>query len=171
MYYFSLAAGVIAVFLFMISYQFKKRSHIILVNGISRFFYVLQYILLGAWTGAIIDLLAGVITFVLGNEKLKKVKNVIIGILFAGIIASSIIFYDSLFSLCSFFGVTFEIISLFMKKEKHIRILSMIAQPFWLTYNIYYLAFGSLIGNVITTVSIIISLVRYRNTDKAVDTV
>ena len=50
--------GVTAVGLYFLSYQLKKRTHIVGVIFISNLFYVLQYFLLGAFSGAIMDILA-----------------------------------------------------------------------------------------------------------------
>ena len=49
--------GIFAVALFLISYQQKKRRNIIILNSASRAAYVLQYILLGAFVGAALDVL------------------------------------------------------------------------------------------------------------------
>ena len=44
--------GILAVALFVLSYQIKKRNMLIAVNAASRILYVTQYILLGAFEGA-----------------------------------------------------------------------------------------------------------------------
>ena len=48
--------GLGAVGLYLLSYQLKKRSHIVWVTCISNALYVLQYLLLGAFSGAVIFL-------------------------------------------------------------------------------------------------------------------
>ena len=47
--------GLAAVAMFVLSYQLKTRRGIILFNAGSRVFYVLQYILLGAFEGAVLE--------------------------------------------------------------------------------------------------------------------
>ena len=51
------AVGILAVATFLLSYQQKKRRNIILLNSLSRVLYILQYLLLGAYAGAVLDVL------------------------------------------------------------------------------------------------------------------
>jgi len=57
-------------------------------------------------------------------------------------------------------GIVFEIIALWLTKEKHIRVLSLIAAPLWFAYNLANTAYGSVVGNVFTMVSIGIAMAR-----------
>ena len=54
--------GILAVATYVFSYQFKRRKNIILVNATSSILYVLQYIMLGAFEGAMLDVLSAVST-------------------------------------------------------------------------------------------------------------
>ena len=54
------AVGILAVATFLWSYQQKKRKNIILLNAISRGLYILQYLLLGAFSGAVLDILGAI---------------------------------------------------------------------------------------------------------------
>lgn len=60
--------GLMAVAAFLLSYQQKKRSNIIALNAISRCLYVLQYLLLGAFSGAVLDIL-GTISSIIASKK------------------------------------------------------------------------------------------------------
>ena len=62
------AVGILAVVTFLWSYQQKKRKNIILLNAISRGLYILQYLLLGAFSGAVLDIL-GAASSVLAGRK------------------------------------------------------------------------------------------------------
>ena len=57
-------------------------------------------------------------------------------------------------------GIIFEIMALWLTKEKNIRILSMVAAPFWLAYNLANSAYGSVVGNVFVIISIIVAMAR-----------
>ena len=61
--------GVFAVALYLLSYQLKKRSHIVWVTCISNALYVTQYILLGAFSGAVMDFMSTVSSFFCCEEK------------------------------------------------------------------------------------------------------
>ena len=60
--------GLLAVAMFLLSYQQKKRKNIILFNVISRCLYILQYFLLGAIAGAILDIL-GALSSIIAQRK------------------------------------------------------------------------------------------------------
>ena len=79
----------------------------------------------------------------------------------AGIVAIGMLTYQNVFSLLPILGVIFETLALWLKKERNIRIMSLLGAPFWLAYNLMNLAYGSAIGNVITLVSITVAIIRY----------
>ena len=154
--------GFIAVGMFVFSYQLKKRNALILVNAGSRVLYVLQYILLGALSGAVLDIVALPVSLLAQYKSLTK-KHSILWILAANtlIIAAGLTFYQNIFSLLPVAGVLFETGALWLSKGKHIRIISLFGAPCWLVYNLICGAYGSAIGNVMTIISITIALVRY----------
>lgn len=156
--------GLAAVAMFVLSYQLKTRRGIIFFNAGSRVLYVLQYLLLGAFEGAVLDVVALLVS-VLAQKKehgilSKHPKTTIIGAnLF--ILIVGLMFYQNVFSLLPVAGVLFETGALWLNKEKEIRILSFFGAPFWLAYNLIYVAYGSAVGNVMTMVSIGIAILRY----------
>ena len=48
--------GIFAVVTFVLSYQMKTRKGIVLCNSVSRVLYVVQYLLLFAFEGAVLDI-------------------------------------------------------------------------------------------------------------------
>ncbi len=156
--------GVMAVVAYLLSFQMKKRKNIILVNATSRLLYVLQYVLLGAFEGAVLDLL-GMISSVIAKQKESKFikKNVyyFIILLNLSMVAAGVVLYENIFSIFAILGIILETTALWITKEKDIRILSLVAAPFWLTYNIANMAYGSAFGNALAIISIIIALLRY----------
>ena len=156
--------GVLAVVMFVLSYQFKTRNKIILFNGASRVFYVLQYILLFAFEGAVMDVVALIVTVFAQRKDSKffsKYPKVLILVSNLFIIGAGLALYKSPISLLPIFGVLFETGALWLKNEKHIRIVSFLGAPFWLVYNLVFCAYGSLIGNIMTMCSIGIAIFRY----------
>lgn len=155
--------GVLAVITFLLSFQFKTRRNIIAVNLTSRLLYILQYILLGAFEGAVLDFMALLLSFFAGykeKEFVVKYFTVIMIVVNLILLAVGLMLYENIFSLFAILGVMFEIIALWLTKEKNIRILSLIAAPFWFAYNLANAAYGSVVGNVLTMVSIGIAMAR-----------
>jgi len=156
--------GIAAVAMFVLSYQLKTRRGIIFFNAGSRVIYVLQYILLGAFEGAVLDIVALLVS-VLAQRKdsgwLKKHPRLAVLGANVFVVAMGMVFYKNIFSLLPIFGVLFETGALWLSKERQIRWVSFFGAPFWLTYNLVFAAYGSAIGNVLTMVSIGIAIVRY----------
>lgn len=156
--------GLLAVACFLLSYQMKKRKGIILLNATSRALYILQYILLGAFDGAALDV-SGIVASILAEKKdapliKKHLKLFIVGIDLI-IIASGLIFYRNIFSLFPIVGVLLHTSAFWLEREKHIRLVSLLGSPFWLVFNITSGAYGSAIGDTLSIVSILIAIFRY----------
>ncbi len=159
--------GIFAVFLFVFSYQMKTRRGIILCNATSRALYVAQYLLLFAYEGAVLDCAALLVSVACKNRERGFIKKhlpfaVILSNLF--LILAGLLTYKNVFSLLALFGVLFETLALWPKKEKTILRLSLLGAPFWLAYNLISFAYASAAGNLITLVSI--SLALYRGAKK-----
>lgn len=161
--------GLAAVALFVFSYQLKNRRGIILCNASSRVLYVAQYLLLGAFEGASLDIAAFFVSLLCcGRENKFIKKHFVLTVIFAnlGLIGVGVLSYRNIFSLLAIFGVLFETLALWLKKERNILVVSLLAAPCWLVYNILNMAYGSAIGNVITIVSIAVAIIRIDRKNK-----
>ena len=68
--------GITAVVLFVLSYQLKNRRTIVLCNAASRVLYVAQYLLLGAFEGALLDVVAFFVSLLCCLRYTKFIKNI-----------------------------------------------------------------------------------------------
>ena len=155
--------GILAVISFLLSFQFKTRRNIIAVNLTSRILYIIQYILLGAFSGAVLDFSGFVLSF-FARYKEKEFASKHFYLIIAGVIilltSIGLCFYEDIFSLFAILGIIFEIVALWLTKEKNIRILSLISAPFWLIYNLKNMAYGSVLGNILVMISIAVAMIR-----------
>ena len=170
----SLIAGILAVAFFLLCYQLKRRKSIIICNVISRVLYIAQYCLIGQFVGAVMDVTA-IPSSTIATKKdhpfVQKFKFPIIILVNLLIVAIGlvIIFFvenGNMLGLLAIVGVLFETVALWFNSEKVIRIVSIFGAPFWLVYNILCGAYASAVGNLLTIASIIIALIRYKNTKK-----
>ena len=156
--------GILAVITFLFSYQLKKRKHIILVNGLSSVLYVLQYMMLGAFGGAALDILSTIATFTAQHKEkkwiAKHLKTVIIALNLSMIVAG-LTLYQNIFSLCPILGAIFQTGAFWISEERKIRLVSFLGAPFWFIYNITSCAYGSAIGSVLCMISIGTAICRY----------
>ena len=156
--------GIVAVILYLLSYQQKKRNMIILFNATSRLLYIIQYILLFAFEGAVLDV-AGIISSFLAQKKdspfiKKHLKAFIIGVNLL-IVAMGLSLYKNVYSLLLIIGVIFHTAALWIDDEKRIRQVSLLGSPFWFVYNFVSGAYGSFIGDLLSIISIVIAMLRY----------
>lgn len=155
--------GILAVVTFLLSFQFKTRKNIIAVNLTSRLLYILQYLFLGAFEGAVLDSMGLLLSFFAGYKEkefvVKHFKSIMVVVILL-LLTIGLALYENIFSLFAIFGIIFEILALWLTKEKNIRILSLFAAPFWLVYNLANSAYGSVVGNVFVMISIGIAMAR-----------
>ncbi len=162
--------GILAVATFLLSYQQKKRTNIILTNVISRCLYILQYLLLGAFAGAVLDVLGAISSVVAGKKhtsfvhkhKAAIIMSLNICILFAGSILAFL--NKSWLDLFSVAGVLLHTNAFWLNDEGRIRIVSLLGSPCWFVYNFTSRAYGSAVGDILTIISILIALVKYKKT-------
>ena len=160
----ALIVGILAVAFYLLSYQMKRRKYIIIVNATSSFLYILQYILVGAFEGAILDSLALVSAVGAGYKDKKPISScikVIIILINLLIVVSGVLMYRNIYTWFSVIGASMQISALWITKEKTIRLLSLAGAPFWLVYNFASGAYGSAIGSVLSIFSLVAALIRY----------
>ena len=156
--------GIVAVVAFLLSYQQKKRKNIIILNAISRVLYIIQYVMLGAFEGAVLDIL-GTVSSVAAQRKDKgfiarhtKLVFIAINLL---MIAAGLVLYKNIFSLFPVAGVLLHTMAFWINDEKTIRKVSFCGSPFWLAYNFASCAYGSALGDMLTMISIGVAMYRY----------
>ena len=77
------------------------------------------------------------------------------------IIVVGLLLYKDVFSLFAIAATVLEGTALWLRREKLIRLLTLVSAPLWLIYNVSNLAFGSALGNALAMVSIVIALARF----------
>ena len=163
----ALIVGLCAVFFGFLSYQFRRRGGIIACSVVSRVLYVAQYVLLGAFEGAVMDLSAIPASMLAARKHTPFVQKHRTIWWLAGNVAVVLIgwiFWENMVSLFAIVGVLFEINALWMTKEKYIRLISLCSLPFWMAYNVLCGAWGSVVGNVLMVISIFTALYRHDRT-------
>lgn len=155
--------GLLGVVFYLLSFQQKRRSGILFVNIVSRVFYVLQYFLLRAFDGVAMDFL-GLVSSLFASISLRlppKKRFVLFFGINAVIIATGLFLYKDIFSLFAIAATILEAAALWLRREKLIRLLTLVSAPLWLIYNLSNLAFGSALGNALAMLSILIALARF----------
>lgn len=157
--------GVIGVVLYISSYQFKRRKTIVAMYTVANLMYVIQYLMLGAYTGVAMDFLALISSIIAkkkNNSFIAKYHIFIMLGLDALMIAAGLMLYQNVFSLFAVAAVITETTALWCTNENKIRALTLLATPLWLTYNVAFSAYGAVVGSVINLISLTTAIIRYR---------
>ena len=160
----ALIIGIIGVVLYVLSYQFKNRKTIITVYTAANAMYIVQYLLLGAYTGMAMDFL-GFVSSVLARRKqtpfMKKHYKTVMLLLDALMITTGLLLYQNPFSLFAIVAIIIETTALWIDKEKIMRRVAIFATPLWFIYNLAFGAVGSAIGSLINFFSLSTAILRY----------
>ena len=151
----------------LIIYAPKTRSKILVCKFISDVLWFLNYLLVGAYTGAVLNVVAmGRETVFYNRERKKWADHLIWLYVFIAITLLSPILELiksselSLIPLLPAVGSVFAVISFYSKKPSVMRIFGFIAQVFWLAYGICIFNISAVICNVLTITSALIGTVR-----------
>ena len=156
--------GLVAVTVYLLGYLQKRRGAIIALNFSARILYVLQYLLLGAFSGAVLDVAGATASVFAGKKETAFVKkHRILFILAANllIVGLGLLVYRQPIDLLPILAVLLHTGAFWLNNEKWIRIVSLIGCPPWFLYNLLSGAIGSTIGDVLSFLFLLFSLFRY----------
>ena len=161
--------GLAAVGLYLLSYQLKKRKHIVWITCISNALYVLQYVLLGAFSGAVMDFMSTVSSFLAAKKNEPPFRKHARWLALSNMLVITVVGLVSAYlqkewiELLPIVGALFQTGGLWCDDEQTIRKFGLCSAPFWLVYNYISQAYGAALGSVIAIISIVTAMVRYRN--------
>ena len=163
--------GIIGLIIIVLSFQFKKNSSFFLLQGTGSFMFFLNFILIGAWGGALFNL-CNLLRGLLFLKNAKKVwKLAVVEVAYSACFIFSVIMDHSPWQifLVALPCIALIIMSVFMWKgnDKHIRLCQITcSSPAWIVHNIFNLSVGGLVCECFNIVSSIIYIVRLRIQDK-----
>ena len=161
--------GLFAVFFSLKSFvQYSKKKYIV-DSIIAAIFNSVHYLLLGAYTGVLIKIMAFIREiFLYKKETNKKYNKLIIFIilvtcyLFAGIFT----FNNNIINLLPVISAVTYFFAEWFGNLKAIKILGIITTVLWLIYNIAVLSITGIIYNLITIITLIYSLTKMKKSKR-----
>lgn len=144
------------------AFQFKKHRGIVLCKMSSELIFSLQYILLGAWTAAILDF-SSVVRNLLFYWLVKKNRSTTPVIIVFGlfVVATGFATYDSVLSLLPIAAKLLTTVSYGMKNERLLRFITLPSCIMWSIYNLFVGSLGGALGDTITLVSLLIAVYKF----------
>lgn len=145
-------------YLFLAStYYVKKRKNVLILNCIVQSSFIIAFLLLRAWTGlamTIIALIRNIIFLIDENknekrEHMNKTDMIILGTLYIISIVSAVFTYEGFFSLLSVFATMLYTYAVCQKNIKIYKLLGIPTEILWISYNIYIKSIFGIILEVI----------------------
>ena len=144
------------------AFQFKKHRSIVLCKMASELIFALQYILLGAWTAAVLDGIS-VIRNTLYTNFVKRGRSttpIVVGFCLF-VVATGIVTFDGWLSLLPIAAKLLTTVSYGMKKEKLLRFITLPSCIMWTIYNLQVGSLGGALGDTLTLISLLIGIYKY----------
>ncbi|MBQ6728139.1 MAG: YgjV family protein [Clostridia bacterium] len=156
------AIGFIGIALNIIAVQFNKHWQIILFKTLGSALFVLQYILLEAWTGAAMDGI-GILRNVIFIFTVKNGKPTFFWVIFFSVL--TVILGAATFEgWVSFLAIGAKLLSCIaygIDNPRTIRYLGLPTSMLWITYNSIHVSIAGVINELLVTASIIIAEIRF----------
>ena len=155
--------GIVALLVNVLSYQFNKRSQILVMQFVAGFLFALHYFLLGAYAGAIANVLGVTRSLAfLFRGKNKLASHPLCPVFFVVLSFISVAFtYQNFLSLLPSFAFLSNSIALWSDRPKITRIFTIPNNSLFLIYNISTLSYSGIISDIFVLVSLIIAFVRF----------
>lgn len=163
------AIGLVGTILFFFSFQCKSNRSLFRIQLLSYLFYTIHLLLLGAVTGGISYIINVFRSFCLGSRwRFAKGKGMCAAICLAQILALCFTWsgWISLLPVTANIAAT---IGGYTHNPQKVRLASMLVNsPLWIVYDVIVGSWAGILDEVVTELSILISIIRYgwKNLDR-----
>ncbi|MCQ2557739.1 MAG: YgjV family protein [Oscillospiraceae bacterium] len=164
--------GVLGTVLYFLSYQCKNNRRLFQVQFLSYSFYTAHLLLLGAFTGGFSYILNLVRSFCLGSKNAFLRSRWMCALLCVGQCAVLALTWGGWLSLLPVAGNIASTIGGYTRNARKIRIAGLcINSPLWILYDILVGSWAGILDEVVSDVSMIISIIRFgwNNLDEVQD--
>ena len=144
------------------AFQFKKHGQIIFCKILAALCFGLHYALLGAWSGAVLELIS-VIRDMIFRWQVKKNVSTLPTIIGFGIfvLATGVFTYDGWLSILPVTCKLLTTVSYGMKNEKWLRRITMPSSFLWIAYNSTIGSISGVVTDCLNLVSILIAMYKF----------
>ncbi len=153
--------GILGIMASIWSFQCNTHKKIMIFRTINESLFAVQYVLLGAYTGAVMCVVGCVRNLIFADRVAKEKSTLIPRIVFCVIFGAAGVFsWDGLLSLLIIFAKVLSTAAYGSKRANRIRMLSFTTSTCWLVYNLFISSYTGAICEVLTLCSIISGIVR-----------
>ena len=152
-------AGVILTFA---AFQSNKHKNIVIIKLISEFIFGIQYLLVGAYTGCVLNILCSLrnFTYLKLDEKGRSTR-IAMFVFMVVFTVSAILTWNGWLSIFPLVGKLFSTAAYSMKNPRKIRFLNVPTAIMWVVYNITFNMWEALFADSMSLVSVAIAIYRF----------
>ena len=156
------AVGFVGTILFFLSYQCKSNKNLFRVQFVSYLCYTVHLLLLGAITGGISYVLNTVRSFCLGSKREFLKSKWMCAIICILQLITLVLTWEGWWSVLPVAANIAATIGGYTFNARKIRVVGLfINSPLWIIYNIIVSSWAGILDEVVTILSMIISIIRY----------
>lgn len=146
----------------LLSFQFKKHKNILLFRTINESLFILQYFLLGAFSGVILNIV-GIVRNTIFSKRVEKGKSTVVFIIAFSVLFTlfGIITFEGVKSVMLIFAKVLSTIAYGNKNTTVIRVVSFLTHICYLFYNISIFSLAGALSDAFLLVSLIIAIIRF----------
>ena len=153
--------GLLALISAMISYQMKTQKKIVLIQIVSCTLFAIHFLLLNAYTGALMNLIAAIRSVVFANKDKKWGKSNWWIVFFSFVCIVAVAFtWEGILSLMPMLGMVLTSIAWGIEKASLVRLISLPSSPLWIVYNFICGSTAGVLTEVFVMSSIITAIIR-----------
>ena len=157
--------GIIVFITGVISYSKKETKQVYLYNGLTNGLCVIEYVLLGAYTGAISCLIATIRNIIFINYKKKIPLSYLVIYLVVAVLINSL-FIKSFIDIIPVFNIVIFSIALWTKNIRHIKVTGIMTCTNGVIFNTYKQAYTSILYEAVCGIAGIHALIEINRSKK-----
>ena len=154
--------GGVALVANFVSFQMKKHHQIMFFRTVNEALFILQYIMLGAISGSVLNFVGCVRNLIFARQVAKDRKTVLSTVIFCAIFtAFGIITFHGFASVMLIFAKVLSTIAYGNKNTTVVRVVSFITHIAYFIYNFCVFSIAGVIGDTVLLVSLICGIYRF----------
>ena len=165
------AIGIVAMALNILSYQQKQQRNIIIMQFFGASLFAVNMFMIGATVGGLLNLIGAFRAIVFANKERFRADRIIWVHFFNLLYIASYVLTFTVFGkeptwinfLVEFLpivGMVATGIGFYLSKASTVRKLGLVSSPSWLVYNVFNMAIGGIICEILAMISIITAMIR-----------
>lgn len=156
------AIGFLGLALSLVAFQFRKQGTIVILKMASELVFAIQYILLGAWTAAVLDgisVIRNLLFYKLVKKDISTTPVIVVFGLF--VVATGFATYDGAISLIPIASKLLTTVSYGMKNAKLLRFITLPSCILWIIYNLSVGSFAAALSDLLSLSSLLLAIYKF----------